>query len=127
MYLKSTKYVISISLYQFCIYALLNACSVISYNWYDSTEHVWVCVEMERVQNAHAVQRLGPNRWPGRRVPTVHATLKNYKIYRQHGTGLNRNKVNSGSIYIYIYKFPLSNFFNLFIINVFSKSINSQF
>ena len=26
-------------------------------------ERVWVCFEMARVQNAHAVQRLWPNRW----------------------------------------------------------------
>ena len=31
-------------------------------------ERVWVCFEMARVQNAHAVQRL----WPGRRVPAIH-------------------------------------------------------
>ena len=59
-------------------------------------ERVWVCYEMARVQNAHAVQRLWPNCWPGRRVPTIHAILKNYRKYRQHGTSLNRNKVNSG-------------------------------
>ena len=59
-------------------------------------ECVWVCFEMARVQNAHAVQRLWPNCWPGRRVPTIHAILKNYRKYRQHGTSLNRNKVNSG-------------------------------
>ena len=42
-----------ISLYQFSICALLNACSVISYNWYDSiekNERVWVCFETARVQ-----------------------------------------------------------------------------
>ena len=27
-------------------------------------ERVWVCFEMARVQNAHAVQRLWPNCWP---------------------------------------------------------------
>ena len=32
-------------------------------------ERVWVCSEMARVQTAHAVQRLWPNRWPVRRVP----------------------------------------------------------
>ena len=52
-------------------------------------ERVCVCLEME---NAHAVQRLWSNRWPGKRVPTIHAILKNYRIYRQHGTSLNRNK-----------------------------------
>ena len=31
-----------------------------------------------------------------RRVPTIHAILKNYRKYRQHGTSLNKNKVNSG-------------------------------
>ena len=51
------------------------------YNWYGST-----------VQNAHAVQRLWPNFLPGRRVPTIHAILKNYRKYMQHGTSLNRNK-----------------------------------
>ena len=59
-------------------------------------ERVWVCFEMAGVQNTHAVQRLWPNRWPGRRVPTIHAILKYYRKYRQHGTSLNRNKVNSG-------------------------------
>ena len=58
----------------------------------DKDERVWVCFEMARLQNAHAVQRLWPNRWPGRRVPTIHAILKNYIKYRQHGTSLNRNK-----------------------------------
>ena len=37
-------------------------------------ERVWVCFEIERVQNAHAVQRLWTNCWPGRRVPTIHAS-----------------------------------------------------
>ena len=48
------------------------------------------------VQTAHAVKRLWRNRWPVRRVPTIHAILKNYRKYRQHGTSLNENKVNSG-------------------------------
>ena len=43
-----------------------------------------------------AGQRLWPNRWPIRRVPTIHAIIKNYRKYRQHGTSLNKNKVNSG-------------------------------
>ena len=34
-------------------------------------ERVWVCFEMARVQNAHAVQRLWPNSWPGRRAPVL--------------------------------------------------------
>ena len=59
-------------------------------------EHVWVCFEMARVQNAHTVQSLWSNRWPDRRVPTILAILKNYIKYRQHGIGLNRNEVNSG-------------------------------
>ena len=59
-------------------------------------ERVWVCFEMVRVQNAHAVQILWPKCWPGRRVPTIHAILKNYRKYMQHGTSLNRNKVHSG-------------------------------
>ena len=48
-------------------------------------EPVWVCFEMARVQNAHAVQRLWPNHWSGRRVPAKHAILKNNRKYRQHG------------------------------------------
>ena len=55
-------------------------------------ERVRVCFEMARVQTAHAVQRLCPNCWPGRRVSTIHAILKNYRKYMQHGTSLNRNK-----------------------------------
>ena len=55
-------------------------------------ERVLVCFEMARVQNAHTVQRLWPNRWPGERVSSIHAILKNYIKYRQHGTSLNRNK-----------------------------------
>ena len=55
-----------------------------------------VCFEMARLQNAHAVQTRWPNRWPCRRVPTIHAILKNYKKYMQHATSLNRSKVNSG-------------------------------
>ena len=55
-------------------------------------EHVWVCFEMVRVENAHAVQRLWLNCWPGRRIPTIHAILKNYRKYMQHGTGPNKNK-----------------------------------
>ena len=66
-------------------------------------ERVWVCFEMARVQNAHAVQRLWPNCWPGRRVPTTHAILKNYRKYRQHGTGLNRNNVNIFSFQLHCY------------------------
>ena len=42
-------------------------------------ERVWVCFEMARVQNAHAVQRLWPNRWRVRRVLTIRVILKNYK------------------------------------------------
>ena len=59
-------------------------------------KRVLVCFKMARVQNAHAVQRLWPNRWLGRRVPTIYAIFKNYRKYIQHGTSLNRNKVNSG-------------------------------
>ena len=59
-------------------------------------ERVRVCFEMARVQNAHAVRRLWPNCRPGRRVSTIHAILKNYRKYMQHGASLNRNKVNSG-------------------------------
>ena len=59
-------------------------------------EHLWVCFETARVQNADAVQRLWPNCCPGRRVPTIHSILKNYRKYMQHSTSLNRNKVNSG-------------------------------
>ena len=55
-------------------------------------ERVWVCFEMSRVQTAHAVQRLWPIDWPVRRGPTIHAILKNYREYRQHGTSLNKNK-----------------------------------
>ena len=55
-------------------------------------EHVWVCFEMARVQNAHAVQKLWPNCWAGRRVPTIDAILNNYRKHMQHGTSLNRNK-----------------------------------
>ena len=53
-------------------------------------ERVWVCFEMSRVQIVHAVQS-GPT---VRRVPTMLAILKNYRKYRQHGTSLNKNKVN---------------------------------
>ena len=52
-------------------------------------EPVWVCFEMARVLAAHAIQRL----WPVRRVPIIHAILKNYRKYRQHGTILKSNKV----------------------------------
>ena len=58
-------------------------------------ERVWVCFEMAGVQNAHAVQRLWPNCWPGRRVPTIQAILKDYRKYRQCGTSLHGNKVSS--------------------------------
>ena len=51
-------------------------------------EGAWVCFETATVQNAHAVERLWPNRWPVRRVPTTHAILKHYRKYRQHGTSL---------------------------------------
>ena len=45
------------------------------------------------MQTVHEVQRLWPiNRWPVRRVPTIHAILKKYRKYRQHGTSLNKNK-----------------------------------
>ena len=54
-------------------------------------ERVWVCFDMARVQNAHAVQRLWPNRWTGKRVPTIHAILKNHIKYRQHGTSLTKS------------------------------------
>ena len=55
-------------------------------------ERVWFCFEMARVQTVHAVQRLRPNRWLVKRVPTILAILKNYRKYRQHGTSLNTNK-----------------------------------
>ena len=72
---------------------LLNACSVISCNWYDSKMNVFgFAFETARVRNAHAVQGLWPNCWPVRRVPTIHATVKNYRKYRKHGTSLNKNK-----------------------------------
>ena len=60
-------------------------------------ERISVCFEMSRLQIVHAVQRLWPDRWPVRRVLTIFAILKNYRKYRQHGTSLNNNKVNSGS------------------------------
>ena len=41
---------------------------------------VWVCLEMARVQNAQAVQRLWPNCWRGRRVPAIHAILNVSRI-----------------------------------------------
>ena len=59
-------------------------------------ERVWVCFELARVQTVHTVQRLWPNRWPVRRVPTILEILNNYRKYRQHGASLNKNKVNSG-------------------------------
>ena len=59
-------------------------------------KRVWACFVMARVWSADAVQSLWPNCWPGRRVPTIHAILKNYRKYMQHDTSLNRNKVNSG-------------------------------
>ena len=62
----------------------------------DERVWVWVCFEMARVQNSHTVQRLWPNRWSIRRVPTIHVILKNYRKCRQLGTSLNNNKVNSG-------------------------------
>ena len=55
-------------------------------------ERVRVCFELARVQTVHPVQRLWPNRWPVRRVPTILAILKNYIKYRQHGISLNKNK-----------------------------------
>ena len=55
-------------------------------------ERVWICFELTRVQTVHGVQRLWPNRWPVRRVPTILAILKNYRKHRQHGTSLNKNK-----------------------------------
>ena len=63
-------------------------------------ERVWVCFEMSRLQTVHAVQRLWPNRSPVRRVRTILAILKNYRKYRQRGTSLNKNKVNSGKYII---------------------------
>ena len=57
-------------------------------------ERVWVRfeIEMARVQTVHAAQRLLPNCWPVRRVPTILGILKNYRKCRQHGTSLNKNK-----------------------------------
>ena len=55
-------------------------------------ERVWVCFEMATVQTVRAVQRLWPNRWPARRVPTTLAILKNDRKYKQHGPSLNKNK-----------------------------------
>ena len=49
-------------------------------------ERVWVCFEMARMQNAHAVQTVWSNRRPVRRVYTIDAILKNYRKYRQYGT-----------------------------------------
>ena len=93
MCLKSTKYVISISLYQFSIFALLNVCSVISYTTgmvqLNKDDVFGFALKWQEC-------RMWPDRWPGRRVPTIHAIVKNYRKYRQHGTSLNRNKVNSG-------------------------------
>ena len=47
---------------------------------------------MAGMQNVHEIQRLWRNCCSVRRVPIIHAILKNYKKYRQHGTGPNRNK-----------------------------------
>ena len=55
-------------------------------------DRVWVCFQMARVQTVDVVQRLWPNRWPVRRVPTILVILKNYRKYRQYGTSLNKNK-----------------------------------
>ena len=66
-------------------------------------ERVWVCFELARVQNAHAVQGLWLNCRADRKVPTIHAILKDYRKYRQHGTRQNRNKVNSGRFLVFSY------------------------
>ena len=57
-------------------------------------ERASVCFKMARVQIAHAVQRLWPNRRPVRRVPTIHAILKNYGKYRQHSTSLRERSLS---------------------------------
>ena len=44
-------------------------------------EHVWVCFEMARVQNAYAVQRLRPNYLPGRRIPAIHGNQELQKMH----------------------------------------------
>ena len=59
-------------------------------------ECIWVCFEMARVKTVHAVQRLWPNHWPVRRVPTILVILKKYRKCMQHGTSLNKNKLKSG-------------------------------
>ena len=46
----------------------------------NNDERVWVCFELARVQTVDTAQRLWPNRWPVRRVPTILAILKNYRI-----------------------------------------------
>ena len=70
-------------------------------------ERVWVCFEMARVQTENAIQKLWPNRWPVRRVPTILDTQELQKIQAAWHkprrewlysllTSLNKNKVNNG-------------------------------
>ena len=47
-------------------------------------ERVWVCFEIARVQNAHAVSTKTATGRP------IHAILKNYRKYRQLRASLNK-------------------------------------
>ena len=49
-------------------------------------ERVWVCFEMAKVQNAHAVESLWPNHGPVRRVPTIHAIECDTQNYTKTGS-----------------------------------------
>ena len=59
-------------------------------------ERIWICIQMARLQNAAAVQRLWRQQWPGI-VPPHPTTIRgNFRKYQAHCTGLNMSNGRSG-------------------------------
>ena len=92
MYLKSMKYVISISLYQFSIYALLNACSVMSCNWYGSKMNVFGFALKWRECRMHMQYKDYGQPLACQKSSYHPCDTQELRKIRQHGTSLNKNK-----------------------------------
>ena len=63
---------------------------------FTTQERIWICIQMKRLQNAAAVQRLWRRQWPGIVPPHPTTIRRNFRKYQAHGTSLNMNKGRSG-------------------------------
>ena len=58
-------------------------------------ERIWIRIQMARLQNAAAVQRLWRQQWPGIVPPDPRIIRRNFREYQAHGSSLNMNKARS--------------------------------